>query len=198
MTQQPAQDLRPFASACAEWQELVTRLAAIEPVVQQAARQITDSLRQSGKVLTCGNGGSAADALHLAEELVGRYRNNRRSLPGICLNSDPTSMTCIANDYGFDEIFARALSSLGNRGDVLVTFSTSGNSANVLQALKEARRKQITTISLLGRDGGEARDLSDIAIIIPSESTARIQEAHTLVLHSWLEYIEDQITLGRL
>lgn len=198
MSSKPTSHPTSFASACSEWQELLSRLHSLENVVQQAANLLTDSLRQSGKILTCGNGGSAADALHLAEELVGRYLAERRSLPGICLNSDPTSITCIANDYGFDAIFARALSSLGNTGDVLVTFSTSGNSVNVLKALEEARRKQIHTISLLGRDGGKARSLSDIAIIVPSDNTARIQEVHTLILHSWLEFIEKQLSEGLL
>lgn len=198
MSSQPSNPSTSFATARAEWQELLPRLHALETTIQQAANLLVDRLRSSGKILTCGNGGSAADALHLAEELVGRYRDERRSLPGICLNSDPTALTCIANDYGFDAVFSRSLSSLGGPGDVLVTFSTSGNSANVLKALEQARSQKIHTISLLGKDGGKARDLSDLAIVVPSENTARIQEVHTLILHSWLEFIESQISAGLL
>ena len=141
-------------------------------------------------MLTCGNGGSAADALHLAEELVGRFKKDRRALPAICLNADVTALTCIGNDYGFDALFSRQVEALGRPGDVLAGFSTSGNSRNVNAAFAAARRQGLVTILLSGRDGGAARALADHPLVVPSQTTARIQEVHTLILHQWLEAID--------
>ena len=164
--------------------------AALAPAVDAAGEAILASLRSGGKLLTCGNGGSAADALHLAEELVGRYRIDRRALPAICLNADVTALTCIANDYGYNAIFSRQVEALGRSGDVLVGFSTSGNSPNVLAAFAAARARGVITILLSGKDGGQARTQCDHALVVPSATTARIQEVHTLVLHQWLEAID--------
>ncbi len=176
-------------------QELATVLAAsavLAPAVGRVSDAILHSLRQGGKLLTCGNGGSAADALHLAEELVGRYQRERRALPAICLCADPTALTCIGNDYGYERVFARGLEAFGKKGDVLVAFTTSGNSPNVLEALAAARRLGVLTVLLTGKDGGKARALCDHALIVPSQTTARIQEVHTLILHQWLEAIDAQ------
>ena len=179
-----------FIESLEELRSVLTASTALAPVVTTVGEAILASLRQGGKLLTCGNGGSAADALHLAEELVGRYKIERRALPAICLNSDVTALTCIGNDYGYDAIFARQVEALGRRGDVLVGFSTSGNSANVLAAFAAARTRGITTVLLSGKDGGKARTQCDYPIIVPSPTTARIQEVHTLVLHQWLEAID--------
>jgi D-sedoheptulose 7-phosphate isomerase len=148
------------------------------------------ALANGKKVLSCGNGGSAADALHLTEELVGRYKGKRRALPAICLVSDSTLLTCISNDFGFEHAFSRQMEALANPGDVAVFFSTSGNSRNLIAALEAARSKGATTVALLGKTGGQMRDQSDHQIFVPSNETARVQEIHTLVFHSWLEKID--------
>jgi D-sedoheptulose 7-phosphate isomerase len=151
-------------------------------------------LRAGGKILTCGNGGSAADAMHLAEELVGRFKNSRRSLPAISLNADATLLTCIGNDFGFDEIFSRQLESLANENDLLVCFSTSGNSPNILRALETAKAKRVKSVALLGKGGGKAKGKADLELIIANNDGGRVQEAHTLILHALLEVIERDLT----
>lgn len=162
--------------------------------VNNAAVCLADSLKQGAKILSCGNGGSSADALHLAEELVGRYKGNRQSLPAICLSADVTVLTCIANDYGFNSVYSRAVESLGNPGDCLVGISTSGNSENVIRAMHIARQKGLSTILLSGQTGGHALHLANHPVLVPSQTTARIQEIHTLVIHAWLEWIESRFS----
>jgi len=166
-------------------------------VVQHAtfdrlAAATVQCLHAGQKILTCGNGGSAADAMHMAEEFIARYRSNRRSLPAVCLNADPTVITCIANDFGYDEIFARQVAGLGVRGDLLVCFTTSGNSVNCLRALTVAKAHGLVTVALLGKDGGKAKGVADFEIIVAHRDTARIQEAHTLILHALLEVVEHE------
>lgn len=146
--------------------------------------------RGGGLVATCGNGGSAAEALHLAEELVGRYRSSRRPLRAICLAADPTALTCIANDFGFDQVFARPVEALLGPGDALVVFSTSGRSPNVVQALEVARSRGAATFGLLGGDGGACAPLCDRAIVVPLRDSAFIQEAHQVVMHLCCEALE--------
>jgi D-sedoheptulose 7-phosphate isomerase len=177
---------RAVADACRALQEL----AAQEDTFQKVAAAAVESLKSGGKLLTCGNGGSAADAMHLAEELVGRYRGNRRPLPAISLNADPTLLTCIGNDYGFADVFSRQVEGLGNQNDLLVCFSTSGNSENILRAMEAAKSKGVKSVALLGKDGGRARGKADFEIIVASQDSGRIQEAHTLILHALLEVIE--------
>ncbi len=179
-----------FQVTLTELRAVLDACHGLAPAVEAAGRAIIGSIQAGGKLLTCGNGGSAADALHLAEELVGRYGIERRALPGLCLNADPTAITCICNDYGYEQVFARGVEALGRRGDVLVGFTTSGNSANVIAAFHAAAKLGITTILLAGHDGGKARGLCQYEIIVPSNNTARIQEVHTLVLHQWLEAID--------
>lgn len=179
-----------FSDSLAELTQVLEDCRCLSQSMQHAGDAIILALRTGHKILTCGNGGSAADALHLAEELIGRYKVARIALPAICLNSDVTALTCIANDYGYDHIFARQVEGLGSPGDVLVAFTTSGNSPNVLAAIEVARRKGITTILLSGKDGGQAKDSCDHELIVPSLTTARIQEVHTLILHQWLEEID--------
>jgi D-sedoheptulose 7-phosphate isomerase len=152
---------------------------------------ISSALSMGAKIMTAGNGGSAVDALHLAEELIGKFEQERLAYPAICISADSTVITCIGNDYGFDQVFSRQVQGLGRNGDVLVVFSTSGESKNICNALVQARDSGVKTIALLGKSGGKARSLSDIAIVVPSESTARIQEVHTLVLHTWLAMLEE-------
>jgi D-sedoheptulose 7-phosphate isomerase len=165
------------------------------PVIEVTGKKLAATLAASGKIMTCGNGGSACDALHLTEELVGRFDKNRRSLAALCLCADAPLLTCIANDFGYDTVFARQVEGLGRPGDALIIFSTSGNSANLVAALQRAREQGLTTISLLGKNGGRCKGLADFEIIVPSATTARIQEIHTFVLHAWLDLIETELGL---
>jgi len=187
-----------FSKALRELSDVLASCAALEEAVERAGNAILASLKRGGKLLTCGNGGSAADALHLAEELVGRYDADRRALPAVCLNADVTALTCIANDYGYDRVFSRQVEALGKPGDVLVGFTTSGNSPNVLAAFRAAGEIGVTTVFLGSKNGVAAKTLCDHEIIVPSFTTARIQEVHTLILHQWLEAVDatDWSTLG--
>ncbi len=187
--------LRPlYADALAE--QLTRSVAAVSalpaqmPVLLDAADLLVSTLRAGGKVLTAGNGGSAAEAMHMAEELSGRYKHNRRSLPGLALTSDGTAMTCIGNDFGFDEVFARQVEGLGAPGDLLVLFSTSGKARNLSRALETARGKGMRVLALLGRDGGPMRGRADVEILAPGAATENIQEVHQVVLHLLLEAVE--------
>ncbi len=157
--------------------------------------KISECLARGGKVLLCGNGGSAADSQHIAAELVIRYRSsiNRKSLPAIALTVDPSIMTAGGNDIGFENVFARQVEAYGNPEDVLIGISTSGNSRNVLNAIQQAREKGMVTIGLLGGDGGIIAEHCDLKVIIPSNETALIQESHIMVGHIWCEIIEEYL-----
>ena len=148
------------------------------------------ALSKGGTIFWCGNGGSAAESTHLAVELIGRFKNNRVSLPSISLTSDSVAITCISNDFGFEYIFSRQLEALAKDGDVLVVLSTSGESANILKVLESAQRKNVYTIGLLGKGGGKAKKLCNSSIIVNSNETARIQEIHLLIGHTLCEYSE--------
>ena len=156
----------------------------------EIATTIAASLENGGTLFTAGNGGSAAQALHLAEELVGRYRTDRPPLAAVCLNADPTALTCIANDFGYEQVFARPIEALGRTGDVLCVLTTSGRSANLVKALDVARATGVTTIGLLGGDGGDCAALCDRAIVIEGGDSAHIQEAHLVALHLVCEAME--------
>ncbi|WP_445191803.1 D-sedoheptulose-7-phosphate isomerase [Sphingomonas sp. Tas61C01] len=173
-----------FAQNLAEHRTLFATLDGLEAEVIRAGDAIAAALQAGGKVMFCGNGGSAADSQHLAAEFTGRFIADRRPLAGLALSTDSSALTCIGNDYGFDHVFARQLEALGRAGDCLVGISTSGNSPNVIHAFRHARATGIVTIGLLGRDGGELAQLSDIAIVVPSPTTARIQEAHIMIGHT--------------
>ena len=160
------------------------------PVLEKATELFVSTLRAGKKVLTIGNGGSAAEALHMAEELSGRYKKNRVALPGLCLCADCTALTCICNDYGADYIFSRQVEAFGNEGDLLVVFSTSGNSQNLITAVEAARAKGCKVMTLLGRDGGKLKGQADVELIIQANASAHIQEAHQVVLHALLEQVE--------
>jgi D-sedoheptulose 7-phosphate isomerase len=168
-------------------------LAGEESTFQKIAGAAVASLRSGGKILACGNGGSAADAMHLTQELVGRFRSNRRSLPGVSLTADPTALTCIGNDFGFENVFSRQVEGLAGPNDLLVCFSTSGNSPNILRALEAARAKGVKTVALLGKGGGNAKGKADLEIIIANSDSGRVQEGHTLILHALLEVIEREM-----
>jgi D-sedoheptulose 7-phosphate isomerase len=158
------------------------------------AKIFADTLRNGNTIFWCGNGGSASESSHLAVELIGRFKNNRNPLPSISLNSDSTVITCIANDFGYDQIYSRQLDGLAKPGDLLVALSTSGKSENIVDVLKMARSKGVTSISLLGKGGGTALQISDHSILIKSDETARIQEIHLLIGHTFCEFAE--IDLG--
>jgi D-sedoheptulose 7-phosphate isomerase len=171
---------------------VLENLSGILPKVDETGKHIKRALNHGGKIITAGNGGSATDALHLAEELVGKFDKHRKSLPAICLCANSPLLTCIGNDYGFQYIFSRQLEGLASPKDVLIVFTTSGNSQNIIHALDKSRELGLTSIALLGKDGGMARGKADHEIIVESSVTARIQEVHTLVLHLWLELIEGE------
>jgi D-sedoheptulose 7-phosphate isomerase len=182
------------ASLDARVQALVG-LAEATDTIERIIALITDTLRHGGKILTCGNGGSAAEALHLAEEMMGRFRRNRAPLAAICLSADPTAMTCIANDYGYEEVFARQLEGLGRKGDVLVALTTSGESPNVIRALERARQLGLTTIGMLGGTGSAAEKWCDLALICEMKDEAHRQEAHLTVIHLILEHLDASVPL---
>lgn len=161
--------------------------------IEDAGKMIAASLKNGHKVILAGNGGSAADAQHFAGELVGRFMMERKALPAIALCTDPAVVTCIANDYGFQEIFARQIGAHGEKGDIFVAISTSGNSENCIRAIRTAKEMGIKTIGFLGKNGGIMKELCDLALIVPSESTPRIQEIHTMTLHILCELIEKDI-----
>ena len=154
---------------------------------------IARALREGHKVILFGNGGSATDASHIAAEFVGRYHKDRRPLPAIALGSDPAAMTCIANDYGYDEVFARQVTAHGQKGDIAIAISTSGNSPNVLKGVEAAKSCGLTTIGWTGGTGGKLAGLVDHAFVVPSTVTARIQESHITLGHVLCELIEDQL-----
>lgn len=164
---------------------------ALSLAADAVGREIVSVLRGGGKILTCGNGGSAADALHMSEEFVGRFSRERRSLPAVCLCADPTLLTCILNDYGADRVFSRQVESLGREGDLLFGFTTSGNSRNIVEAFAAAKKRGVKTVLVSGKGGGRLKGAADFELIVPSSSTARIQEVHTLFLHSWLEAVDE-------
>jgi D-sedoheptulose 7-phosphate isomerase len=164
-------------------------LESVHRFIQAAAK----TLKAGGLLMSCGNGGSMCDAMHFAEEWTGRFRRDRSALPAIAF-SDPSQLTCIANDFGYDEVFARLVEAYGKKGDLLVALSTSGDSKNILRALEVARSKGIGTVGLLGKGGGQARNLVDISIVVPLATTSdRIQEVHIKVLHIAIEAVEREM-----
>ena len=161
--------------------------------LETVGRELSSTLRRGNKIILAGNGGSAADAQHFAAEIVGRFLKERNSLPAISLCVDPSIVTCIANDYGYDEVFSRQVSGLGKEGDVFIGISTSGNSKNILQALSVCKEKNIYSIGLTGGDGGKMLSLCDNCIVVPSKETARIQESHILIGHILCEIVENAL-----
>ena len=173
--------------------ETLQSLKKLQPAVARAADFIADCLTKGNKLLICGNGGSASDAAHFATELVVRFAKDRPAYPAICLTGDGGLLTAAGNDYGFDEIFARQVAAFGVPGDLLICLTTSGKSKNVLRALEEARPRKLKTIAFLGRDGGSTIGIADVDLLVASGSTARIQEAHQLLLHVICEAMESRL-----
>ncbi|AFI05381.1 D-sedoheptulose 7-phosphate isomerase [Helicobacter cetorum] len=165
-------------------------LQSLQVTLTQSVHLLIETLENQGKILICGNGGSASDAQHFAAELTGRYKLERKGLSAISLNTDTSALTAIANDYGYEEVFSRQLEAIGTQKDVLIGISTSGNSKNILKAYEKAKDLGIKTLSLVGRDGGKMKALSDIALIVPSNDTPRIQEIHILIIHILCDCIE--------
>ena len=161
--------------------------------IEKAANLLVNALKNNKKIILIGNGGSAEMSSHIAAEFVGRYKLERKGLPAIALTTDLAAITAIGNDYGFDRIFERQLEALGNDGDILIAMSTSGNSANIIKAVEQARKMNIKIICLLGKDGGKLKNNSDVEIIIPSDNTPRIQEAHLMILHIICEIVENKL-----
>jgi D-sedoheptulose 7-phosphate isomerase len=179
-----------YQKALREAASVYESLLPLEPALETAAAWCVEALHAGRKVLTCGNGGSASDAQHLAAELMGRYVDDRPALAAVALNADTTLLTAIGNDYSYDQVFARQVRGLGKAGDILIVFTSCGNSPNVLRALEAARELGLRSIAFLGRGGGEAKDLAGCVLLVPHSVTARIQEAHQFLLHALMDRIE--------
>jgi D-sedoheptulose 7-phosphate isomerase len=185
-----------FEKARAAALETLEAMKPLEPVLERAARRVGDCLIGGGKLLVCGNGGSAADGADFATEFTCRFVSDRRPFPAVNLSACGSLTTAIGNDYGFDQVFARQVRGFGRPGDVLVALSTSGNSPNILAALQEARDCGVASLALLGRDGGHARGLASEELIVPGTATARIQEGHKFLLHVLCEMVEGRLQTG--
>ena len=171
-------------------------LEVLAPAIAAAAALISQALDQGGKILSCGNGGSAADAQHFSSEMLNRFERERPGLPAIALTTDTSTLTSIANDYDFDEVFAKQVRALGQRGDVLLAITTSGSSENINAAIEAAHERDMLVVALSGRDGGRLGSLlgpHDVEIRVPAESTARIQEVHLLVIHCLCDLVDQQL-----
>jgi D-sedoheptulose 7-phosphate isomerase len=182
-----------LSKAIADLTELLPKVAALSPTLEKLGQAMMNCWAHKGKVLIAGNGGSAADAMHFAEELVVRFQKNRRGLAAIAL-CDPTIVTCAANDFGYEKVFERQIEALGNPGDLFIALTTSGNSTNLLRAIELAKEQKLITVSFLGKDGGAAKGLCDIELIVPSPITARVQEAHKILYHSLCEWVEARVS----
>jgi D-sedoheptulose 7-phosphate isomerase len=189
MTQTILEELKQAQQTLANFMADPANITAIE----KAATAMSDAVAAGGKILSCGNGGSMCDAMHFAEELTGRYRNNRQAIPAISI-SDVSHMSCVGNDYGYDYVFSRYIEALGNKGDVLLAISTSGNSANVLKAAEAAKAKGMIVVGLTGKDGGKLAPLCDAEVRVPHMGYAdRVQEIHIKVIHILILLIEEQL-----
>ncbi len=174
-------------------------IESLDEDIARGARMMIDCLEREGRILVCGNGGSAADALHFSAELLNRYRDDRRPLPCIALNADVATLTAIANDYHYDQVFAKQVVALARPGDILLAITTSGNSGNVVSAIDAARAREATTVLLTGRGGGECASrcgANDLVLCVPNDTTAHIQEAHGLIIHCLCALIEQRFLAG--
>lgn len=185
-----------FDQALAEHRRVFDGVGGLAPAIEACATRAAECIERGGKIMFCGNGGSAGDAQHLAAELVGRLVRDRRALSGLALSTDSSALTCIGNDFGYDEVFARQVEGLGRAGDVLVAISTSGNSRNVLRAAEAARKIGIYVVGFLGRDGGKLGAVVDLPVVVASNETARIQEAHIFLGHVMCARIEQRLGVG--
>ena len=171
--------------------EVVQKTRELLPLLEEAAKICIESLKNGGKIILCGNGGSAADAQHIAAELSGRFKKERRALAGIAITTDTSALTAIGNDYGYEFVFSRQVEAIGKKGDVLIGISTSGNSENVINALKLGQELGCKTLGFSGRDGGKMNKVCDINLIVPSDNTPRIQEMHILFGHTICQIMDD-------
>lgn len=187
------QQKEKFSGLLEEHNLLFTTLYKIEQKILKAGELMINTIKAGNKVLICGNGGSASDAQHFASELVGRFEKDRNAMPAIALTTDTSILTALGNDYGYDTIFSRQVEALCKPGDILVGISTSGNSNNVIFAVKSAKKNRINSIGLLGNNGGKLASNVDLAVIVPHSVTARIQEAHIFIIHFWAAYIEKEL-----
>ena len=178
-----------------EHQEVLKTIHSLNLSIEEVAIILINCLKNDGTIYWCGNGGSAADSQHLAGELIGRFVGNRRPLRSIALASGGAEGSCIANDFGYDDIFSRQIDGFGKEGDVLIGITTSGNSQNIINALNVAKSKKIKTIGLLGKGGGKALEIADHAILIPSNTTARVQEMHIMIGHILCDLIEEGLNI---
>jgi D-sedoheptulose 7-phosphate isomerase len=185
-----------FLKNIIEHNAVLEKLHNLDAVVERVGLLAAQTLRIGGKILFCGNGGSAADSQHLAAELTGRFIHDRRPLAAMALSTDTSALTCISNDYAFEEVFARQVIGLGRKEDLLIGISTSGNSDNIIRAVEEAKRLGMNTVCLLGRDGGKLSALCNHSIVVPSQVTARIQECHILIGHTLCGLIEQELGLA--
>jgi D-sedoheptulose 7-phosphate isomerase len=182
-----------------EWDEhlrVAADAAALLPMVERMADRLCDALGRGGKLIVFGNGGSAADAQHFAGELLGRFRATRRPLPAIALSTDPSVVTCIANDFSYDDLFARQVDALAGPGDVVLGITTSGRSENVVRGLRAAREHGVVVMAWTGQDAGPAGEAAELVLAVPSATTARIQEMHTLAMHTICVAIDDWVVAG--
>ena len=179
-----------------EHKDVLNQLNTLEVSIEKVAKLLICSLKEDKTIFWCGNGGSASDSQHLTGELIGRFKGDRKPLKSISLNADSAVMTCIVNDYGYDHIFSRQIEALGSPGDILIGISTSGNSNNVNNAFRIAKEKKLHTVGFLGKGGGDAIKLVDYPILIPSQSTARIQEMHITLGHIVCELIEEGLGIS--
>ena len=186
---------KQIAESAATKHAILENEPLLETIVA-VAKACVEVYRQGKKTLLAGNGGSAADAQHIAAELVGRYGFDRPSIPSLALTTDTSNLTAIGNDYGYDKVFSRQLEGMGQEGDLFIGISTSGNSQNIINAFESAHHKGITTVALVGRDGGKMGSIADYAIIIPSNATPRIQESHILIGHILCDIIEKELFGG--
>ena len=175
--------------ACGDWARMLDGIRSLGPQLDATCRLLATCWDGGGKLLVCGNGGSCADAMHLAEELVARFQADRRGLAALAL-TDPTVLTCAANDFGYEHVFARQVEALGRPGDVIIGLTTSGNSPNVLAAFEAARRVGMKTVGFLGKTGGKAKGTCDVELIVPADTAHRVQEGHKLLFHTLCEWAD--------
>lgn len=187
--------LNVWKNSLSEAQATLNKFAADPSQIEKCVKfteMLINTIKSGGNLFSCGNGGSHCDAMHFAEEFTGRYRKDRKPVGALALGNAP-HVTCVSNDYGFEHIFSRELGGLGRRGDLLIGLSTSGNSKNVINAFETARSLGIKTVALLGRDGGKMKSMADLAIVIPAETSDRIQEMHIKILHTVIEGVEREL-----
>jgi len=182
-----------FLDQISEHMDCFQALKHRAPEILRAAQELIATIESGQKILICGNGGSAADAQHFAAELVGRFEKERSSYPALALTTDSSALTAIGNDYGFERVFSRQVEGLGRKADTLIGISTSGNSANILEAVRKAASMGMRTIGLLGRDGGSIAGEVNFPVIVPHARTARIQEAHSFILHFWACCVDEAV-----